>query len=204
MKMNSKKAFYILVAAISVLILVAGFLTYQAKTVLTTKGDELADLKAQSAVFNDREEALNQAKIDIIRYAELEKIAKAIVPQEKDQARTVRELTLIAEQTGVPIASIQFPASALGEVQRGAARKKINPATSQLTPVPGTKGLYAMEITVQSDRDTPIAYSNLLSFLEQLEQNRRTAHVVNLSINPEAEDRNLVTFAVTLNVYIKP
>jgi hypothetical protein len=40
--------------------------------------------------------------------------------------------------------------------------------------------------------------------LQKLEQNRRTAHVTNLSIQPSEDDRNLVTFSVTLNIYIKP
>lgn len=202
--MNSKKAFYILTGVIVLLVGLAGFMTFQASKMLGQKGEELAQLKAQNEVFDDREKILVQARADIERYTELEQVAKAIVPQEKDQARTVRELTAIAEQSGVPIASIQFPSSALGEVQRGARPNQANPLTSQLTPVVGTQGLFAMEITVQSDRESPIAYTNLLSFLEQLEQNRRTAHVVNLNINPEQDNRNFVTFSVTLNVYIKP
>jgi hypothetical protein len=203
--MNSKTIFYVLLGLVVVMLALAGLVAYQGGKVLTSKGDEIIDKKLQNQVFEDREQALVQAKRDIEQYSELEAIAKAIVPQEKDQARTVREISAIAQRSGIPISSFQFPASALGQVQRGKTKKPTasNPATSQLIPVEGTKGLYAMEIVVQSDNKQPVSYGNLLSFLERLEQNRRTAHVTNLTINPEQENRNLINFSVTLNVYIK-
>ena len=206
--MNSKQAFFgfiglsILVAAATILVVMRG------SGMLAAKGQELSELKRKDIVLEDRKDALLRAKLDIEKYAELEAIAKSIVPQEKDQARTVREIVAIASETGVSLSSIQFPSSALGGLQKGASRTSgapvQNSATSQLTPVEGISGLYAMEITIQSNSEQPVSYAQLLGFLERLEQNRRTAHVINLSISPTGEDRNQVTFSVKLNVYIKP
>lgn len=206
--MNSRYAFFGLVGAIAVLILLTLGVAYKGTAVLQQEGDKLTDLKVRTEVIEDRKAALVRAERDIEQYSELETIAKSIVPQEKDQARTVREIVTIAQETGVPLSSIQFPASALGDVKKGAKTKSkipaTNPATSQLVPVDGIKGLYAMEVTIASDNQQPVAYDQLLRFLEQLEQNRRTAHVTNLNIQPSKENRNLVTFTVILNVYIKP
>lgn len=203
--MSSKQAFFGLIALTVLAVAATAFVVSRGASMLAQKGDALVELKLQNEVLDKRRDMLIQANQDIKNYAELEAIAKSIVPQEKDQARTVREITTIASESGISLASIQFPSSALGEVQRRTSRNAPprNPAASQLNPVEGIKDLYAMEITIQSASSRPVTYSQLLNFLERLEQNRRTAHVINLSINPSSDDRNFVTFSVVLNVYIK-
>lgn len=206
MSIQSKQMFYVMLAFVVLLIIAAGALTKFGLSVLQTKGDELTNLKEKQLVVKQREAALTRAKQDIKDYAELESISKAIVPQEKDQARTVREIVTIAQEAGIPIESIRFPSSSLGALKKSSSKTKKtnNPETTQLTPVPGTKGLYAMDITVQSSSGSPVPYSRLLLFLQKLEQNRRTAHVTNISITPSEGNRNFVTFTINLNVYIKP
>lgn len=200
--MNSKQTFFVLSGAILLIVGLSGFITYKGGETMRARGETLTELKLNSEIIDDRQSALLRAERDIEQYTELEQIAKTIVPQEKDQARTVREITAIAAESSIPLASIQFPASALGDVKKGAKRPSADPATSQLTPVAGISGLYAMEISITSDRQQPVEYNQLLRFLENLEQNRRTAHVTNLSIQPD-ENRDLVTFSIVLNVYIK-
>lgn len=212
---TSKRAFLIMLSTTVLLATLAGVVVYGGMNALQRKGNDLAQLKEKQEVLKKRETALIGAKRDIQDYADLEKISKAIVPQEKDQARTVREIVTIASTSGIQLESIQFPASTLGTLkktkgssssstssQKGVAAT--DPNKTQLTAVPGISGLYAMEIQIQSNKKAPIPYSRLLGFLEKLEQNRRTAHVTNISIEPSKENRNLVTFTVTLNVYIKP
>lgn len=204
MNIDSKRAFYLLLAICSLLVGGMLFITYQGSSMLQAKGDSLLELKLENEVLSDKEDALEQAKKDIAAYAELEGIAKSIVPQEKDQARTVREIVAIANEAGVPLSTIQFPESALGIVQKKSKSSATTSVTSQLTPVDGVKGLYAMEITVISNPDSPVSYAQLLDMLRRLELNRRTAHVTNLSITPSEENRDLVTFTLTVTVYIKP
>lgn len=197
-------------AGVTVLLVVSiGALTSLSLSLLKKQGQTLTSLKEDQLVLKNREASLDRAEIDIKKYAELEKISKAIVPQEKDQARTVREIVAIAQETGIPLESITFPESTLGALKSSKSTKKSvkptsDPDKTQLTPVPETKGLYAMDITIQSDSKSPIAYNRLLLFLEKLEQNRRTAHVTNISVQPFKDNRSLVTFSINLNVYIKP
>lgn len=204
MKMDSKHVFYALFALCMTFVVAMLFVTYQGSIILKSKGETLTNLKLENEVLADKEVALEKAKKDIEKYSELEGIAKSIVPQEKDQAKTVREIVAIAGEAGIPLSTIQFPESALGVIQKNAKNTSGSSITSQLTPVDGVKGLYAMEITVISDPNNPISYNQLLDMLRRLEQNRRTAHVTNLSITPSEEDRDSVTFTLTLTVYIKP
>lgn len=202
---NSKQAFFGLLGLAVLLIVATVGLTYAGLGMLKNKGNELVKLKEEQEVLKNRQTALTAAERDIKDYSELEKISKAIVPQEKDQARTVREIVAIADQSGIPLEAVQLPASTLGaKKSTGSSKTGGDPDKTQLLAVPGTAGLYTMEITVQSASKQPVTYSRILTFLEKLEQNRRTAHVTNISIQPEKDNRNLMTFTVMLNVYIKP
>jgi hypothetical protein len=205
--MNSKRLFFVLLGSLVLLLGVSIGLTYYGGKLLTTKGDTLVEKKLEQEVLASRQVAVLQAQKDIETYSDLADIARSIVPQENDQARTVREIINIAEASNVPIGSIDFPKSALGEARKKTSKSKastpVDPATSQLTAVEGTDGLYAMEITISSPSQQPARYTQLLSFLEGLENNRRTAHVTSIDIDPDATTPSLVKFTIKLNVYIK-
>jgi hypothetical protein len=205
--MSPRKVYYgLLGTLILVFVLAVGGTLYGTKTLKKT-GDELLDLKLQHAVLDKEEASLAQAKKDVQQYSQLEKIARSIVPQEKDQARTVREIVSLANQSAVSLNAISFPESTLGRAPASAKKGSNQPVapagTTQLTPVKGLSGVYAMPIAVESNKDRPVSYAQLLGFLRRLEQNRRTSHVTDISISPTEDDRTLVTFTLKVNVYIK-
>jgi len=203
----SKKLFYGLMGVLVLILLGAVAGTVYGTGMLKKTGQELVGLKLQNAVLDKEESSLANAKKDIEKYSTLEKIAKSIVPQEKDQARTVREIVDLAKQSDVSLGVITFPESTLGQAKTTRKGSKATPAapagTTQLSPVEGLSGVYAMEISVESDSQKPVTYSQLLDFLKRLEQNRRTSHVTNLSVQPTEDDRNKVTFSLKINAYIK-
>lgn len=209
--MNAKRVFFIMLSGTIILVGACAGITYFAHQMLVREGDSLAELKLEEEVLNRQSDALAQAKKDIAEYEDLEIIAKTVVPQEKDQARTVLEIVKLAQESGITITSIEFPDSLLGEaIKKSAANSDAKPVntvdanTTQLTPLKDLKGVYAMEIRVQSDNERPISYQQLLTFLQKLENNRRTAQVIDISITPSDENRNLLNFSVTLNSYVKP
>ena len=185
---------------------------------LQKKSSKLVDLKLENKVLEEQQSALLKANKDIEKYAELESITKAIVPQDKDQAKSVREIIKIAQESGISIASIAFPSSTLGTAAPKATTNStgsdssnspqqntpVTPPVSQVKPVEGISGVYQLEITVQSDTAKPVSYSNLIFFLTRLEQNRRTAQVSKINIQPDPDDIRLLTFNLVINVYIKP
>lgn len=212
--MTSKRFFFIMAGMVG--LLGAGVIgaTFLANNLLTSKAAELTELKLQNKVVELQQVSIGQAKKDIEKYTELETIAKSVVPQEKDQAKTVREIIKIAEESGITIASITFPASDLGQKPvapkpaegEAAAPSPTAAPLSQVKPVVGIAGVYQLDIAIQTPAKTAITYAQLIQFLERLEQNRRTSQVNNLAIRPEQISRqnSRLSFSLGLTVYIRP
>jgi hypothetical protein len=211
--MNSKKAFLGMIGVIALLVLLCGASTYFGYTLIVKEGDKLEAAKLDAEVADKKHQLLDQAIRDIEEYQELNNIAKTVVPQEKDQARTVLELVELAKESGISIVSVQFPASELGVVKKKG--KSSGPATArggateadgltQLTEVEGLKGVYEMSINVQADPEQQITYDQLIAYLRKLENNRRTAQVSNIVITPDEDNTNNVSFSLTLKSFVRP
>lgn len=202
--MSPKRTFLGMVGTLVVLSALFVAATYFGSKFIAREGENLTALKLEAAVLEKQSEALQRAKKDIVEYEELETIAKTIVPQDKDQAQTVLELVNLANQAGIDITSVRFPASELGASSKGSKKKDSNPDLSQLTALSSPKGVYSMRIDIETNKDIPVSYNQLLDFLRRLENNRRTAQVTNISITPEEGDRNIVSFTLALTSYVKP
>lgn len=216
--MNSKKVFYIMLGVVVLMFAVVVTTIVMGDKLLRKQSNKLVELKLEDQVIETQATSLVQAKKDIEKYSELESIANQIVPQDKDQARAVREIVSIAEQAGVKIASISFPDSTLGQAPKKTTKTTdteaaattppptttTNPSETQVKKVEGIQNLYQLDITVASDTASPTSYSRLIDFLSRLEQNRRTAQVTQISILPLASNRTALNFTLTLTVYIKP
>jgi preprotein translocase subunit SecF len=208
--MNSKRIFFIL---LGVLVLIFGLIiaaTTTGNIMLQKQSGKLVQLKVDEKVLEQQKTQLLQAKKDVEKYSELNQTAKAIVPQDKDQARTVREISNIAAQNGIKLKSIDFEASSLGEAKpktaapaesETATPKVTAPPVSQVKPVQGIQGVYALEVRISSDGEVP--YVSLIGLLEGLEKNRRTAHVSKVDFDPSDNGQG-IKFVITLNAYIKP
>lgn len=215
--MSNKRFFYVMVGIIGFLgILVIGT-TFFGNSLLQKESKALVDLKLEDRLLEEQQLALTQANKDLEKYTELDAIARTIVPQDKDQARAVREIVQIAAESNIKLANITFPASNLGQTatpkpttttptegDAAATAAPTTPPVTQVKPVSGIPGVYVMELNIQSDTTTPVPYSRFIEFLERLGQNRRTAQVSTITIQPSTEDRNRLTFTLALNLYIKP
>ena len=204
--MNSKRFFFIML----VLLIISGLgilgAVYFGNSLLSKQSGKLVDLKLDSEVADQQQSSLLQAKKDVTKYSDLSDAAKAIVPQDKDQAETVREIVKIAQDNSINLSSINFPSSNLGvggsssSTSSGADKTTL----SQVKEVPGIKGVYSRPITVVSDPNQKIPYNNFIAFLKTLENNRRTAQVSSINISPDKTDNSKLNFTLTLNVYLKP
>ena len=199
--MKTKQLYQLLLAGL--VIMGFGFIAvgYGAEKVLESQSTQLAKLKAQSMSLEDQRSTLTKNKKDIAKYSELNTIAKTIVPQDKDQAEAVREIVKLASDSGISkLSSVTFPASTLGTVtpgQKGAA-------LTQVKPVVGITGVYDLQIVIAQDNNNTIPYSQFITFLQNLEQNRRTAQVSNISVQPDTVNPKLVSFSLTIDEFIKP
>lgn len=202
--MSAKRLYFLLVGVIVLLALGLIGGAYGINSVLQNQSHKLATLKANINALNKQQDGLVQDKHDIEKYASLSQIAKSIVPQDKNQAEALREINSIASSNQIALGSITFPQSDLKANATGKAPTDAQLRLSQLTAVKGITGVYDLQITVASDTNNPVTYHQLINFLEQLENNRRTAQVSSIAINPDAKDSNLLTFTLIINEYIKP
>lgn len=210
--MNSKKTYIFLVACI--ILLVAAILggTYQANIMLQKKAENLTTVKAASDSLDLQQAQLIKNKKDAVTYKDLNDIAKHIVPQDKDQAEAVREIVRIASESKIPrLSSISFPTSTLGaKALPGATGTTTTPTPSlnnnlsQLTAVKEVPGVYDLKITISQSEKDPVTYPVLITFLQKLEQNRRTAQVNSITITPSTLNPSLISFTLIIDEYIKP
>jgi hypothetical protein len=199
--MKSKYVYYLMLSGIAVFVIALVGGAYGADKLLTTSSNQLMHNRLQVQVLAAQQSQLAQAKQEVTKYQGLATIAQSVVPQDKDQAETVRQVVSIAKANNIALSSITFAASTLGTTTTGPSP---NQNLSQLAPVPGIPGVYDMEITVGSDSNTPITYGQLIGFLSALEHNRRTALVNSLTLQPNQKDRSTLSFTLTLEEYIKP
>ena len=216
---NSKRLYYLLIG--SLILMVVGLLAaaYGVNALLSARAHQLVSLKAKNQALQREQASLVIAKDNVQKYADLEKIAKSVVPQDKNQAETVRQIVNIAGANGIALSAINFPASSLGNNVAVVGAGAATPATttssssstnsntgklSQLQPVKSIPGVYVLPITVQSDPSKPVPYSSIINFLNALEHNRRTALISGITLQPSTTNPNLLTFTLTLNEYLKP
>lgn len=204
----TKRIYWIMLGANILLAFAIVGIVVMGDRLLKKQSDIIISQKLESTVLEKEQIALQQAKQDLEKYSELRQISKQIVPQEKDQALTTREIIALAEKSGVRIGSVGFPSSTLGNIERkateGTPQTPGSAVISQAKPVTGIKDLLELQITVVSDTVRPSSYNQIIAFLTSLEKNRRTAQVTQISIQPDAKDNSLLNFTLTLTVYIKP
>ncbi|HLB66363.1 MAG TPA: hypothetical protein VJJ78_02090 [Candidatus Saccharimonadales bacterium] len=207
--MKSRHVFFGMIALVVLMALGIFLSLAQANKILNKRSEKLIALKLDNRVLEEQEIALTKAATDVEKYTGLENIAKAIVPQDKDQAEAVREIVKIANETNVKLTSISFPTSTLGQAKAVVATDTTNPqpvkpSISQVKAVETIPGVYVMEVNIQQDTNQPVTYGRMIDFLSRLERNRRTAQVTNVTVQPNPQNRSLLTFSLIVNIYIKP
>lgn len=193
--MNSKQLHLMLLSLCGLLIIIFFGTLYTGTQVLRSHSENLQAAVNEREVIEQQEIALITAQGDIDRYSELEELSKRIIPQEKDQARTVREILQIANSANVNITAINFPSSELGD-------ENDQQIITQAIPVDNLQGLFELRITIQISNNT--TFNQLINFLEGLETNRRTSQVQSVAITPDRQDRNVLTPTIELSVYLSP
>ena len=221
LKLTPKNLYFVLIGIISLLCIASIAIVVLGNTMLEQKNQKLTQLKLESEVLERQKQDVVAAKSNIQKYEELNQVAKQIVPQDKDQAKTVREIVLFAQASGVGIKSISFPTSELGQKAAPVAKPvqpsdseggssapaapaaPAAPPVSQVKPVAGLNGVYELEVSLLSTPDTA-TFGSLISFLKELESNRRTSQVSSMQITPSITDRNKLTFTINFKVFVKP
>lgn len=199
-------------------------LTFGGLTILAGKSQKLVELKQQNKTVAAQSANLSVSKKQVEQYTFFNNIAKTVLPSDKDQAQAVVDIFNLADRSGINIASITFPASTLGTKApstssstdssgNNAATASSKSAISQAKAVEGIAGLYSLQLNIspQSGAGVPdskkVTYPKLLDFLSRIENNRRTAQITQVNIQPQSGDSGpsqFINFTMIINIFIKP
>ena len=200
--MKAKQLYFVLLGMLTLLIIAFFGVAYGTNALLSRQASKLSKLRADGEVVDNLQLTLTKNKKDITKYSQLNNIAETIVPQDKDQAEAIREIVNLASDSGIKkLSSVTFPNSTLGTITPGLNN---NPNLTQLTPVKGIAGVYQLPITVAQDQSARVPYGQFITFLSKIEQNRRTAQVSSITIQPDTSNTNMVAFSLVINEFIKP
>lgn len=178
---------------------------------LKKQSNKMVELKVANQTADAQLANLESSKKEVQKYSYFKSIASSVIPNDKDQAQAVLEIYEIANASGISIQSITFPTSDLGSKVTSSATAASSKAalTSQAKPVAGIKDLYSVELTITpvtgSDvpADKQVTFPKLLNFLKKVENNRRTAQITQVNIQP-IEGSNQINFTLIINIFIKP
>lgn len=197
----------------AVLLTIATFgVLFFANTFLKKSSVKLNQLKIENASIEENERIYTKAKNDLLKYQDLKSAVEDALPKEKDQAKALKELIQISNDTNIKIEKIEFTDSTLGDKAKvtgapsttpGNGTKPVapNPIT-QSKPIPGISGVMGIEmkVTVSGVNDkSPLNYDNFISFLDKISYNRRSMQITKLNIQP-----GLKKAEITVNIFVKP
>ena len=217
MSLNSRRLRLVLIGGLLLSVVAFLAIAFFGLGLLSTKSQKIVDLKVQTETADAQLANLESSKKQIEKYSYFKDVAKTVIPSDKDQAESVLEIFQMADASGIAIQSITFPASTLGLTtstttatqQDATSSSSTRSALSQAKPVTGIPGLYSLELTITPDygntvpADKQITYDKMLAFLNRIENNRHTAQITQVNIQPPTNNQSL-SFSLTVNIFIKP
>lgn len=196
--MNAKKAYYVFIAILALCILGVIGTIYIGNNIIQKSSANLIRAKLESTSADIKEQTYLQARKNLEEYSTLNETIAQILPSTKDQAQAVRNLYQIGDETEIIIGDIQFPTSTLGE--SGSSE-----SVTQAQKVKGMAGVLGIDINVRLSpvSGDAISYDNLIRFLQEVELNRRSMQIKQITVNADQQNGG-VEAELTLTIFIKP
>ncbi len=217
-ELNSKNLRLAMLAGLAFSVIVFFGVTVAGLGRMGQKSKQIVDLKVKSQTADSQLSNLEIAKKQVEKYSYFKDVAKTVIPSDKDQAQAVLQINQFANQSGIALQNITFPASSLGLTtsatgvtaqQDATTKSSTHQAITQAKPVSGIPGLYSLQliITDETDNSVPVdktaTFPKMLDFMRRIENNRRTAQISDITIQPATNNSSL-TFSLTVNIFIKP
>jgi len=224
--MNSQRFRLVLLGTLGLCVIIFMALCVFGLSMLRNESDKMVQLKLENRTADAQLANLNVSKKEIEKYSYFKSVAASVIPNDKDQAKAVLDIFQLADQSGISIQSITFPSSNLGlrtsttTAPASSASSSSSSATdsassskiiSQAIPVTGIPGLYSIQLTItpetgpQVPAAKQVSYAKVLDFLSRIENNRRTAQITQINIQPVGSaGSGQINFSLTVNIFIKP
>lgn len=219
--MSTKQFRLILIGLLALSVVAFGFIYVAGMSVLKKQSAKMVDLKLSNQTADAQLSNLQTSKKEIAKFSYFKSVAQSVLPNDKDQAQAVLDIFDLANQSGISLQSVTFPSSNLGVGSATTSTTSTNSTSaaaqapakkiSQAQPVNGIPGLYSVQLTItpatggQIPADKQVTYAKMLDFLNRIENNRRTAQITQVNIQPlTANGASQFNFSLTVNIFIKP
>ena len=184
--MNARRVSLLMLVILG-LIIMGGFGIY------SLIGSELEqysiDIQTKRATLNANRRQLRNTQQAAARLNDLQDVRQAvdeIIPTVKGQSDTIADVTALANTSGISVESISFAAS--GDSLDGLSQT----IESELP------GLRELPVTVRGEG----SYTQLLEFIQRIENNKRKATIESLNISPRAST-NDYDINIVINFYVR-
>lgn len=191
--MNPKQTHRILVVSLVLIILMSIAGLYFANKRLTSLANNTAKLNAKAEIDKEKLQAYRQTKLKVESLSYVDQLADKVLPADAEQSTVVAEISQFAARSGVAVDSVNFESnlkSAPVAANKGSKKAAI-PA-----------GVTTIPISIKLSNG--VEYSNLLNFLQSIENNRRKSQITSIELSPDLANRSrLNQVRIVLNVYAR-
>ena len=187
--MTTKKAHYLIVASVAILVLLLFATLYFGFSVMKKESQKIIEAKLNIAKAQKTESIYGSNKELYIKNQDLAQKINDFIPTEKEQDLVVAQLNSFANQSQLTISTISFPNSTLDPN----SKQKVKTDISQATPVKGLSGVYEIPIvvTVADTNSETINTDNLLKLLDLIESSPRNMRITSISYDAESNEIQL-------------
>jgi hypothetical protein len=193
--MTPKKATYILIALLTILIVAGVAAFYYGDKILQARSAKISEEKIQLEAVNTELSLFKNSKDMVDKYGFVKELSGKILPESKFQSEVLAELTKFAADNNMKIQTLTFGAD---------NAKTDDPSLSQTSTIKGLSGVRVLNASIQFSNDPAISYESFINFLKNVESNQRKMQVSTLSITPDPENSAAIASAtVTVNIFLK-
>ena len=187
--MTTKKAHYLIVASVIMLVLILFATLYFGISVMKKQSQKIIDAKLNIAKAQKTETIYSSNKELYLNNQELAQKINDFIPTEKEQDLIVAQLNSFTNQSQLTISTISFPNSTLDPN----SKQKVKTDISQATPVKGLNGVYEIPIvvTVTDTNSETVNTDNLLNLLDLIESSPRNMRITSISYDAESNEIQL-------------
>lgn len=186
MKLSPKRFFFVLLGLGAVMLGGIGYGYYQATLWMKDQTVKLSHISTDAEIASEHLDQLTSLKK---QFQELQPVLvklDAALPKDKNQSTLLLQIQQLATSAGMSLPAASFQAS-----------NGLPTATSQTVKA---GDVLALPISFQLSG----TYDQLQTFLQSVERLGRYSNVGSLAITRADERSKNLTFAITLNVYVKP
>lgn len=156
---------------------------------LTETAQDTARLKAEVEIAQKQIDSYSLTKVKVESLDYVNELAAKVLPAEEDQSALVAEMTQFALRSNLTITQLSFAEAKA--VTTGKDKKSAVPSGVSITPI-------SLAFSPRA------SYTDVLEFLQTLENNQRKTQVTNITLTPDGEDSSrLSQVSIELNVYTK-